>query len=235
MAVMEENQIRRVPVVDASGLLLRHHLAGRRRAVRDREPGRRAGPRSVEGHARRDALGPTAFSPIITHAALVVALTTSGMIDPSATRRPVDAAHAQRRIDHCRRVGRRSHLAGAGAVIDRVAVAARERGEVGVALHRRSRQNFVRPQIRIRIGFAEPARQLHAAHERVDVRLFLQIVGANDRRRQRIGRSQRDFAAGFRKHQRHGDGDESIRRLDAAADVELQVGRVAVVRRDSIA
>ena len=32
LAVMEENQIRRVPVVDRLGLLLRHHLAGRRRA-----------------------------------------------------------------------------------------------------------------------------------------------------------------------------------------------------------
>ena len=37
MAVMEENQIRRVPVVDATRLLLRHHLAGRRRAVARRE------------------------------------------------------------------------------------------------------------------------------------------------------------------------------------------------------
>ena len=49
------------------------------------------------------------------------------------------------------------------------------------------------------------------------------MIGA----RQRIGRSQADLAERLRLHQRHGDGDELIRRLEPAADVELQVRRRA--------
>ena len=49
MAVMEENQIRRVPVVDATGCCCGIISQADVALTRDRERDRRAGPRSLEG------------------------------------------------------------------------------------------------------------------------------------------------------------------------------------------
>jgi gentisate 1,2-dioxygenase len=104
------------------------------------------------------------------------------------------ASHRQRRIDDGHGIGSRSHLARAGAVIDRVGVAPDKRLQLGVALHRRPRQNLVSDQQLIGICFRKPPRQLCATHQRIDIRLLLQIVGVDNRRRQGIGRSQTNLA-----------------------------------------
>ena len=110
-------------------------------------------------------------------------------------------------------------------MIDGVGRAPDEGGEVGVALRRDSGLGLVGSQRVVGLGLAEPSRQMDATDERVDVGLLLQVVAANDRRRQRVGGPQPDVAARLRLHQRNGDGDEAIGLVEPASDIELNVRR----------
>ena len=76
-----------------------------------------------------------AFSPIITQAALVLPETTVGMIEASATRRPVKAVHAQALVHHGGDV--RAHAAGRGRVEHGRALLACELEIIVVALYLR--------------------------------------------------------------------------------------------------
>ena len=84
LAKMEEHQIRRVPVLTAGGC-----IAGSSRRPTSPSMRRKARPASWSRKSRAtQCTKSAAFSPIITHAACVVAFTTSGITDASAMRRP---------------------------------------------------------------------------------------------------------------------------------------------------
>ena len=64
--------------------------------------------------------------------ALVLPLVSVGMIEASATRRPVDAVHAQFTVDHGHRIG--SHLAGPDRVVGGLGIVADPFEQFRVAL-----------------------------------------------------------------------------------------------------
>ena len=119
-------------------------------------------------------------SAIMIVGALVLPLQIVGITDASQTRSRADAAHAQLRVDDGHRS--RAHAAGAHRVIDGLGVLAHELLELGVGhVLARAGVHLLGDHLAHRRHAQDAARQLQAAHERVDV--FLRAQEAADRMR----------------------------------------------------
>ena len=113
-------------------------------------------------------------------------------VDHAQALQPV---HAQLVVDHGPVGVRRSHAAGAAGMERGGAALGGGGEELIVALHLRSGEILIGIIRRERLRREQPARQLHAGDDDAAVDLLDQIIGLDDRLRERVGGADADIAA----------------------------------------